>query len=153
MIFKLLEKCDEQNELTEDNSDNIINMNESESKAVKFKESVVKDKKRTEDNDELIMFKIKNIKLEDVLCRMMKQNFIHIIQKMFCTVVSDITVENILTFESVTHKLMFKSEKSDLIVKIFKTKKINVNNIKTHCITDILYFSVSFHAVVDIEDK
>ena len=72
---------------------------------------------------------------------------------MLCAVVSDIIVENILIFESVTHKLMFKSEKSDLIVKIFKTKKINVNSIKIYCITDILYFSISSCAVVNIEDK
>ena len=72
MIFRLSEKCDEQNELAEDNSDNIINMNELKSKAVKFEEFVVKDKKRVKDNDEFIVSKIKNVKLADVLCRIMK---------------------------------------------------------------------------------
>ena len=42
MIFRSSEKCDEQNELTEDDSDNIMNINESESKAVKFEKFVVK---------------------------------------------------------------------------------------------------------------
>ena len=114
---------------------------------------VVKDKKRTEDNDEFIMFKIKNVKLADIFCRMMKQNFTHTMQKILYAVVSNIIVENILTSELITHKLMFKSKKSDLIVKIFKTKKINVNSVKTYCITNILYFSVSSCAVVDIEDE
>ena len=72
---------------------------------------------------------------------------------MFYAVVSDIIVENILTSESVVHKLMFKSEKSDLIVKIFETEKINVNNVKTHHIMNILYFLASSHAVIDIEDE
>ena len=139
--------------MIEDDSDNIINVNESEFKAVKFEESAVKDKKKIRSDDESVVSKIKNVKLADVLHRIMKQNFIHIIQKMFCTVVSDITVENILTSEFITHKLMFKSEKSDLIVKIFETEKINVNSVKTHHIINILYFSVSSCTVVDIEDK
>ena len=153
MIFKLLEKHNEQNELTEDNSDNIININKSESKAIKFEESAVKDKKKTEDNDELIMSKIKNVKFADVLHKIIKQNSTYIIQKIFCAVVSNIIVENILTSEFIVHKLMFKSKKSDFIVKIFETEKINVNNIKTHCITNILYFSVNFCAVVNIRDE
>ena len=153
MISESLEKCNEQNELTKDDSDNIMNMNESEFKAVKFEESVIKDKKRNRDNDEFIVFKIKNVKLADVLHRIIKQNFTHIIQKMFCAVVSNIIIENILTSKSVIHKLMFKSEKSDLIVKIFETERINVNNVKTHCITNILYFSASSCTVVNIEDE
>ena len=153
MILRSSEKCDEQNKLIEDNSDNIININELKFKAVKFEESVVKDKKKTESDDEFIMSKIKNVKFTDILHRIMKQNFIHIIQKMFCAVVSNIIVENILTSELITHKLMFKSEKSDLIVKISETERINVNSVKTHCITNILYFSVSSCAVVDIEDE
>ena len=153
MIFRSSEKYNEQNELTEDNSDNIININELRSKAVKFEEFAVKDKKRTEDDNKFIVFKIKNVKFADILCRIMKQNFTHVIQKILCAVVSNIIVENILTSESVVHKLIFKSEKSDFIVKIFKTEKVNINNIKTHHITDILYFSVSSYAVVDIEDK
>ena len=72
---------------------------------------------------------------------------------MLHAVVSDIIVENILTSESVTHKLMFKSEKFDLIVKIFETERINVNNVKTHCIMNILYFSASSCTIVNIEDE
>ena len=153
VIFRSLEKCDEQNELTEDDSDNIININESEFKAVKFEKSAVKDKKRAESDDKFIMSKIKNVKFINILHRMMKQNFIHVIQKMLCAVVSDITIKNILTSESIAHKLMFKSEKFDLIVKISETERINVNNVKTHCITNILYFLVSSCAVVNIKDK
>ena len=139
--------------MTEDDSNNIININESEFKAVKFKKSVVKDKKRTENDDESIIFKIKNVKLADIFHRIMKQNFTYIIQKMLHAVVSNIIVENILTSGFIAHKLMFKSEKSDFIVKIFKIEKVNVNNVKTHCIINILYFSVSSCAVVDIENE
>ena len=153
MIFKSSEKHDEQNKLIKNDSDNIINMNKSESRAVKFEEFAVKDKKKVRSDDEFIVSKIKNVKLADVLCRMMKQNFIHIIQKMLHAVVFDIIVENILTSKSVAHKLMFKSEKSDLMIKIFETEKINVNSVKTHCIMNILYFSVSSCTVVDIEDE
>ena len=130
-----------------------MNMNELKSKTVKFKKSVVKDKKRAEDNNESVISKIKNVKLADILCRMTEQNFIHIIQKMLYAVVSNIIIENILTSESVTYKLIFKSEKSDLIVKIFETERVNVNSVKTHCIMNILYFSASSCAVVDIEDE
>ncbi len=42
---------------------------------------------------------------------------------------SDITVENILTLRSVTHKLMFKSDKSDIIFKISETEKVNINSL------------------------
>ena len=153
MILKSLKKHDKQNKLTENDSDNIINMNKSEFRAVKFEESAVKDKKRNRDDDEFIVSKIKNVKLADVLHKMMKQNFIHVIQKILCAVVSDIIVENILTSESVVHKLMFKSEKSDLIVKISETERININSVKIHCIMNILYFSASSCAVVDIEDE
>ena len=79
VIFRLSEKHDEQNELTEDNSDNIININELKFRAIKFEESAVKDKKKNRDDDEFIVSKIKNVKLANVLCRMMKQNFIHVI--------------------------------------------------------------------------
>ena len=67
MIFKLLKKHNQQNKLIKDNSDNIMNMNELKSKAVKFEESVIKDKKRAENNDEFIISKIKNVKLADIL--------------------------------------------------------------------------------------
>ena len=79
MIFRSSEKHDEQNKLIKNDSNNIMNMNKSRFKAIKFKESAVKDKKRTENDNKFIMFKIKNVKLTDVLCRMIKQNFTHII--------------------------------------------------------------------------
>ena len=153
MISESSEKHNEQNELIKNNSDNIINMNKLKFKAVKFEEFIVKDKKKTESDDESVMSKIKNVKFADILHRMIKQNFIHVIQKMFCAVVFNIIVEKILTSKSVIYKLMFKSEKSDLIVKIFETEKVNVNNVKTHCIINILYFSVSSCAVINIRDK
>ena len=153
MIFRSSKKHDEQNKLIEDDSDNIININELKFRTVKFKKSVVKNKKRNRNDNELIVSKIKNVKLVDVFCRMMKQNFTHIIQKMLCAVVFNIIVENILTSELIAHKLMFKSKKSDLIVKIFETEKVNVNNVKTYCIMNILYFSASFCAVIDIKNE
>ena len=70
MILRSLKKCDEQNELTENDSDNIINMNKLRSRAIKFEEFTVKDKKRIKNDDEFIVFKIKNVKLADVLHRM-----------------------------------------------------------------------------------
>ena len=153
VIFRSSGKYGEQNELIEDDSDNIMNINELKSKAVRFEESAVKDKKRIRSDNRSVVSKIKNVKLADVLHRITEQNSTHIIQKMFCVVVSDIIVENILTSESVAHKLMFKSEKSDFIVKISETERVNVNSVKTHHITDILYFSVSFHTIVNIKDK
>ena len=72
MIFRSSRKCDEQNELIEDDSDNIININESEFKAVKFEKSAVKNKKRAESDDRSVVSKIKNVKLANVLCRIIK---------------------------------------------------------------------------------
>ena len=57
MILRLLKKHDEQNELIEDDSDNIMNMNESKFKAIKFEEFAVKDKKRARNNNRLIVSK------------------------------------------------------------------------------------------------
>ena len=74
MIFRLSKKCNEQNKLIRDDNNNIININKLESKAVKFEKSVVKDKKKTENDDEFIIFKIKNVKLANILHRMIKQN-------------------------------------------------------------------------------
>ena len=48
MIFRLSKKYNEQNKLIENNNNNIININKSESRAVKFEKSVVKNKKRIE---------------------------------------------------------------------------------------------------------
>jgi hypothetical protein len=52
---------------------------------------------------------------------------------MLQAVVSDITVKDILTLRSVTHKLMFKLSKSDIIFKISETEKVNINSIQTFC--------------------
>jgi len=72
---------------------------------------------------------------------------------MLCVIVSDIIVENILTFESVTHKLMFKLSKSNIIVKISDIEKINVNSIQLCQLKNVLYLSVSLRAVVNIEER
>jgi hypothetical protein len=68
------------------------------------------------------MSKIKNVKLANVLQQMMKQNSTQVVQKMLWAVVSDITVKNILTSKLMTHKLMFKLSKSDIIFKISETE-------------------------------
>ncbi len=60
---------------------------------------------------------------------MTEQNPTQVMQKMLQAVVSDITVENILTSELVAHKLMFKSGKSDIIFKISETEKVNINSL------------------------
>jgi len=49
---------------------------------------------------------------------------------MLCTIVSDIIVEDIFMFRSITHKLMFKLSKLDTITKIFDIEKISVNSIQ-----------------------
>lgn len=51
---------------------------------------------------------------------------------MLYTVVFDITVKDILTFRPIVHKLMFKSEKPDVIRRIPESDKINVNSVETH---------------------
>ena len=77
----------------------------------------------------LSVFKIKNVKLVNVLQQMTEQNSTQVVQKMLQAVVSDVTVKNILTLRLMTHKLMFKLNKSDIIFKISETEKININSL------------------------
>jgi hypothetical protein len=79
------------------------------------------------------VFKIKNVKLVNVLWQMTEQNSTQVVQKMLWAVMSDITVKNILTSELMTHKLMFKLSKSDIIFKISETEKVNINSLQTFC--------------------
>ena len=136
-------------------SDDIININESELRTVRFTNSVLKskEKQKTETNDESAVFKIKNVKLADVLCEMTEQNSAQVIQKMLYSVVLDITVENILTSESVTHKSIFKSEKFNVIKNIPELNRVNVNNVKTHQLLNVLYFLISSQAIVKVENE
>jgi len=77
----------------------------------------------------LSVFKIKNVKLVNVLQQMTEQNSTQVVQKMLQAVMSDITVKNILTSKLMTHKLMFKLSKSNIIFKISEIKKININSL------------------------
>ena len=79
--------------------------------------------------DALSVFKIKNVKFVNVLQQITEQNPTQVVQKMLQAVVSDITVKKILTLRSVTHKLMFKLSKSDIIFKISETEKVNINSL------------------------
>ncbi len=72
---------------------------------------------------------------------------------MLCVIVSDITVEDILMFELITHKLMFKLSKSDTIMKISDIEKISVNSIQLCQLKNVLYLSVSLRAAVNIGEK
>ena len=72
---------------------------------------------------------------------------------MFCVIVSDIIVEDIFMFESITHKMMFKLSKSDIIAKISDIKKISVNNIQLYQLKNVLYLLVSLKAVMNIDER
>ena len=72
---------------------------------------------------------------------------------MFYAVISDIIIENILTSESVVHKLIFKPEKSDVIMKISELNKVNVNSIKIHQLSNVLYSSASSQVIVEVENE
>jgi len=72
---------------------------------------------------------------------------------MLCVIVSDIIIEDIFMFESITHKLMFKSDKSDIITKISDIKKISINSIQLCQLKNVLYLSVSLRAAVNIDEK
>jgi hypothetical protein len=72
---------------------------------------------------------------------------------MLCVIVSDITVENILMFEFITHKLMFKLSKSDIIMKISDIEKISINSIQLCQLKNVLYLSVSSRAAVNVDEK
>ena len=145
----------EKQNVKDDMSDSTMNVDQSESRTVRFADSILKskEKQKTEISDESAVLKIKNVKLADVLCRVTEQNSVQIVQKMLCAVISDITVENILTSESVTHKLMFKSEKLNVITKISELNKINVNSIKTHQLLNVLYSLTSSQVIVKIRNE
>jgi len=72
---------------------------------------------------------------------------------MFCVIVSDITVENILMSEFITHKLMFKFNKSNIIAKISDVEKISVNSIQLCQLKNVLYLSVSSRAAVNVNER
>ena len=63
---------------------------------------------------------------------------------------SDITVKNILTLRLMTHKLMFKLSKSDIIFKISETEKVNINSLQTFSLFNVLYLSASSRAIVKV---
>jgi hypothetical protein len=69
---------------------------------------------------------------------------------MLCVIVSNIIIENILMSEFITHKLMFKLNKSDIIVKISDIEKISVNSIQLCQLKNVLYLSVSSRAAVNV---
>ncbi len=73
-------------------------------------------------------------------------------QKMLWAVMSNITVKNILTSELMTHKLMFKSDKLNIIFKISEIKKININSLQTFLLFNVLYSSVSSRTIVKVEE-
>jgi len=65
---------------------------------------------------------------------------------------SDITVKNILTSELMTHKLMFKLSKSDIIFKISETEKVNINSLQTFLLFNVLYLFFSSRTIVKVEE-
>ena len=136
-------------------SDDIMNVDELRSRTVQFANTISKDKEkqRAEINNESVMLKIKNVKLADVLHEMTEQNSVQVIQKMLHSVVSDITVENILISELIAYKLMFKSEKFNVIKNISELNRVNVNNIKIHQLSNVLYSSVSPQAIVKVRNE
>jgi len=83
---------------------------------------------------------------------MIEQNSTQVVQKMLQAVVSDITVKDILTLRLVTHKLMFKLSKSDIIFKISETEKVNINSIQTFLLFNVLYSSASSRTIVKVEE-
>ena len=72
---------------------------------------------------------------------------------MLCVIVSNIIIKNIFTSESVTHKLMFKFSKLNIITKIFDIKKISVNNIQLCQLKNVLYLLVSLRAVMNVDER
>ncbi len=97
-----------------DDSDDTMNVNDFTSKTVRFADS----KDKTKVSDEFAALKIKNVRLVNVLCQMTEENSTQIVQKMLHAVVSDITVKDLLTSEFITHKMMFKLKKPDIMIKI-----------------------------------
>jgi len=111
--------------MNEDSDETMNEDKEGSRSTVRFLESESIEKAR----NALSVLKIKNVKLVNVLQQMTEQNSTQVVQKMLQTVVSDITVKNILTSGSVTHKLMFKLNKPDIIFKISETEKVNINSL------------------------
>ena len=72
---------------------------------------------------------------------------------MLCIIVSNIIIEDILMFESITHKLMFKLSKSDIIVKISDIEKISVNSIQLCQLKNVLYLLISLKVAVNINER
>jgi len=72
---------------------------------------------------------------------------------MLYVIVFNIIIKDILMSESITHKLMFKFSKSDIIVKISDIKKISVNSIQLCQLKNVLYLSVSLRAAVNINER
>lgn len=109
-----------------------------------------KEKIKTTDKSTLSESKIKNIKLTDVLHYAAKENSTQVIQKMLHIIVLNIIIENILRFNSITHKLMFKLSKLNIIVKISDIKKINIKSVQ---LQNVLYSLMSSKTIVKIDDK
>ena len=84
---------------------------------------------------------------------MTEQNSAQIIQKMLCTVILNITVEDILTSELITYKLMFKSKKFNVIIKISELNRVNINSIKIYWLLNVLYSSASSQVIVKVENE
>jgi len=98
----------------------------------------------------LFKLKIKNVKLINVFHYAVKENSTQVIQKMYHVIVLNIIIEDILTFKSITHKLMFKSNKLNMIVKIFNIEKISIKSVQ---LQNVLYSSVSLKIAVEIDEK
>ena len=72
---------------------------------------------------------------------------------MLCVIVSNIIIEDIFTSEFITHKLMFKLNKSNIIMKISDIKKISINSIQLCQLKNVLYLLVSLRAVMNVNEK
>jgi len=116
-------------------------------KVVKFNK--LKEKSKVTD-DQSLTSKIKNVKLQNIQQKMTEKNLMQFLQKMLKVMISDITVENLLIFTSMTHKMMFELIKSDIVNYISLSEKIQINSTQVH-LKKLLYFSVSLYAVVKIE--
>ncbi len=87
---------------------------------------------------------------------MAEENSTQVVQKMLCAVVSDITVKDLLTSEFIAHKIMFKSRKPDIMIKISEPNQVNINSaseVRFCYLSNILYLSASPQAIVKVESK
>lgn len=98
----------------------------------------------------LFKLKIKNVKLINVFHYAVKENSTQVIQKMYHVIVLNIIIEDILKSNSITHKLMFKLSKLNIIVKISDIKKINIRSVQ---LQNVLYSLMSSKTTVKIDDK